>query len=84
MGIKSIGKIGSREWEGILPSIYISDHLESMELHLRTDEELTESLWVRVKGKEGDIIAGPCYRSPDQEDQEDEALYKQIGAASLP
>ncbi|GAB0209334.1 hypothetical protein GRJ2_003399100 [Grus japonensis] len=48
------------------------------------DEELTESLWVRIKGRAGtgDIIAEVCYRPPDQEDRVDEALYRQIGAAS--
>ncbi|GAB0202598.1 mitochondrial enolase superfamily member 1 [Grus japonensis] len=48
------------------------------------DEEPTESLWVRVKGRAGagDIIAGVCYRPPDQGDRADEALYRQIGAAS--
>ena len=30
-------------------------------LHLGIDEELTESLWVRVKG-EGDTVVGVCYR----------------------
>ena len=33
-------------------ALYINDHLESMELYLGMDEELTKSLWVRVKGKE--------------------------------
>ncbi|GAB0204603.1 hypothetical protein GRJ2_002925900 [Grus japonensis] len=48
------------------------------------DEEPSESLWVRIKGSAGagDIIAGICYRPPDQEDQADEALHRQIGAAS--
>ncbi|GAB0202998.1 hypothetical protein GRJ2_002765400 [Grus japonensis] len=48
------------------------------------DEEPTESLWVRIKGRAGagDIIAGVCYRPPDQGDQADEALYRQVGAAS--
>jgi len=27
--------------------------MESLKLHLRMDEELTKSLWVRVKGKAG-------------------------------
>ncbi|GAB0209762.1 hypothetical protein GRJ2_003441900 [Grus japonensis] len=55
-----------------------------MELHLGMDEEPTESLWVRIKGSTGtgDIIVGVCYRPPNQEDQVDEALYRQIGAAS--
>ncbi|GAB0206692.1 hypothetical protein GRJ2_003134800 [Grus japonensis] len=53
-----------------------------MELHLGMDEEPTKSLWVRIKGRAGDIIVGVCYRPPDQGDQADEALYRQIGAAS--
>ncbi|GAB0209401.1 hypothetical protein GRJ2_003405800 [Grus japonensis] len=65
-------------------ALYINDQLECMELHLGMDEELTESLWVRIKGRAGagDIIVGVCYRPPDQGDQADEALYRQIGAAS--
>ena len=49
------------------------------------DEELTKSLWVRIKGKAetGDIIVGVCCRPPVQENQAYEALYRQIGAASL-
>ena len=45
---------------------------------------MAKSLWVRIKGRAGtgDIIVGVCYRPPDQEDQADEALYRQIGAAS--
>ncbi|GAB0192596.1 hypothetical protein GRJ2_001724900 [Grus japonensis] len=48
------------------------------------DKEPTESLWVRIKGSAGagDIIVGVCYRPPDQGDQADEAIYRQIGAAS--
>lgn len=55
-------------------------NLESMGI----DEEVTESLWVRIKGKarESDIIVRVCCRPPDQEDQVDQALYKQIGEAS--
>ncbi|GAB0178933.1 hypothetical protein GRJ2_000358600 [Grus japonensis] len=55
-----------------------------MELHLGKDEEPTESLWVRIKGSTGagDIIAGVCYRPPDQGDRADKALYRQIGAGS--
>ena len=39
-----------------------------MELHLGIDEELTESLWVKEKAGEGDIMVGVCYRLPDKED----------------
>ncbi|GAB0191019.1 hypothetical protein GRJ2_001567200 [Grus japonensis] len=65
-------------------TLYINDQLECMELHLGMDEEPTKSLWVRIKGSTGagDIIAGVCYRPPDQGDRADEALYRQIGAAS--
>ncbi|GAB0205636.1 hypothetical protein GRJ2_003029200 [Grus japonensis] len=65
-------------------ALYVNDQLECMELHLGMDEEPTESLRVRIKGRAGagDTIAGVCYRPPDQGDQADEALYRQIGAAS--
>ncbi|GAB0209788.1 hypothetical protein GRJ2_003444500 [Grus japonensis] len=63
---------------------YVNDQLECMDLHLGMDEEPTESLWVRIKGSTGtgDIIVGVCYRPRDQGDRADEALYRQIGAAS--
>ncbi|GAB0186642.1 hypothetical protein GRJ2_001129500 [Grus japonensis] len=65
-------------------TLYVNDQLECMELHLGMDEELTKSLWVRIKGSAGagDIIAGVCYRPSDQGDQAGEALSRQIGAAS--
>ncbi|KAK4811175.1 hypothetical protein QYF61_019806 [Mycteria americana] len=55
-----------------------------MELCLGMDEEPSESLWVRIKERtgKGDIIVRVCYRPPDQEEQMDGALYRQIGAAS--
>ncbi|GAB0188301.1 hypothetical protein GRJ2_001295400 [Grus japonensis] len=65
-------------------ALYVNDQLECMELHLGMEEELTESLWVRIKERAGagDIIVGVCYRPPDQGNRADEALYRQIGAAS--
>ncbi|GAB0204502.1 hypothetical protein GRJ2_002915800 [Grus japonensis] len=65
-------------------ALYVDDQLECMELHLGMDEEPTESLWARIKGRAGagDIIAGVCYRPPDQGDRADEALYRQIEAVS--
>ncbi|GAB0181498.1 hypothetical protein GRJ2_000615100 [Grus japonensis] len=47
-------------------------------------EELTKSLWVRIKGRAGtgDIIVGVYYRPLDQEHQADDSLCRQIGAAS--
>jgi len=55
-----------------------------MELCLGLDEEPMESLWVKIKGRAGtgDITVGVCYQSPDQHERADEALYRQIGAAS--
>ncbi|GAB0205938.1 hypothetical protein GRJ2_003059400 [Grus japonensis] len=74
-------KQGTQEGGVILD---VNDRLECMELHLGMDEEPTENLWVRIEGRAGtgDIIAGVCYRPPDQGDRVDEALYRQIGAAS--
>jgi len=64
-------------------TLCVNDQLKCMELHLEVDEDLTESLWVRIKGRAGtgEIIVGVCYRPPNHEDQMDEALYRQIGAA---
>ncbi|PKU29971.1 hypothetical protein llap_19724 [Limosa lapponica baueri] len=64
-------------------ALYVNDQPESMELHLGMDEDPTESLWIRIKGSTGagDVTVGVCYRTPDQGDREDEALYRQIGAA---
>ncbi|GAB0205646.1 hypothetical protein GRJ2_003030200 [Grus japonensis] len=55
-----------------------------MELCLVMDEELKESLWVMIKERagKGNIIVDVCYRPPDQEEQVDETLYRQIGVAS--
>jgi len=43
-------------------ALYVNDQLECTEIHLGMDEELTESLWVRIKGRTetGDIIVGVC------------------------
>lgn len=70
-------------WEGGV-ALHVSEQLENMELRLKVDEELTESLWVRNKGRSGtgDIIAGIFYRWPVKEGQMYESLYRQIGAAS--
>ncbi|GAB0202744.1 hypothetical protein GRJ2_002740000 [Grus japonensis] len=82
MRVVGLAGILSRRGGGI--ALYVSDQLECMELHLGMDEEWTESPWVRIKGRAGaeDIIAGVCYRPPDQGDRADEALCRQIGAAS--
>ena len=66
MGKNSLGKTDGRRRGSVV--LYIKNQLESMELHLGIDEELTESLWVRVKGKagKGDIVVGVCYGLPNQ------------------
>jgi len=65
-------------------TLYVDDQLECMELCLGMDDEPTESLWARIKSRArtGDSIVGVCYRPPNQEDRVDEALCRQIGAAS--
>ena len=64
--------------------LYVNDELECTELCLGMDEEPTEAMWVRIKGRAGteDIIVEVYYRLPDQEDGAVQALYRQIGAAS--
>jgi len=48
------------------------------------NEERVESLWVRIKGQAhmGDITVDVYYRPPDQEEEIDEAFYRQLQAAS--
>jgi len=55
-----------------------------MDLHLGMDEEPTESLWVKNKGRAGtgNITVGVCYRPPDQDKSADETPYRQTGEAS--
>ena len=61
------------------------EQLECIELGPGASEEVVESLWVRIKGQahKGDITVGVYYRPPDQEEEEvDEAFYRQLQAAS--
>jgi len=48
-------------------ALYVNDQLDYMDLRLGMDEEPTESLWARNKGRArtGDIIVGFCYRPPN-------------------
>ncbi|KAK4806252.1 hypothetical protein QYF61_013396 [Mycteria americana] len=65
-------------------ALYVREQLECMELCLGMDDEPTESLRLRIKEHTGmgDIVVDVCYRLPDQEEQVDEAFYRQLGAAS--
>jgi len=65
-------------------ALYVREQLECIELGLGADEERTESLWVRIKGQahKGDVKVGVYYRPPDQEEEVDEAFYRQLQAAS--
>lgn len=66
----SLGKTGRGRRGGVL-SLYISGHLESMELHL---EELTESLWVR-EGRERRRCSESLSCSDCQSERGDYLIY---------
>jgi len=66
-------------------ALYVREQLECIELGRGANEERFESLWVRIKGQAhtSDITVGVYYRPPDQEEEEvDEAFYRQLQAAS--
>jgi len=65
-------------------ALYVKEQLECIELGLGADEEGLESLGVRIKGQPdmGDITVGVYYRPSDQEEEVDEAFYRQLQAAS--
>ncbi|KAK4832456.1 hypothetical protein QYF61_023503 [Mycteria americana] len=69
--------MSERQGGGI--ALYVREQLECMELCLGMADELTESLWVRIKEQTsmGDTVMGICYRPPDQEEEVDEALYRE-------
>lgn len=52
-------------------ALYVRVQTQCMMFGLGMDEKPTESLWLRIKRKAGigDIIAGGCYKQPDQEEQ---------------
>ena len=55
-----------------------------MEFCPGADERLAESLWERIKGQAimADIVLGVCYRPPDQEEDIDEASFRQLQVTS--
>lgn len=64
------GRIQAGEKRGSV-ALYGNDQQKCMELHLGMNEELTESLGVRIKWRAGtgDITEGVCCRPPEQEDE---------------
>jgi len=64
-------------------ALYVREQVECIELGLGGDEEQVESLCVRIKGQahKGDIRVGVYYWPPDQEEEVDEAFYRQLQAA---
>ncbi|XP_063280190.1 uncharacterized protein LOC134564864 isoform X3 [Prinia subflava] len=65
-------------------ALFVKLRLECMEVCLGVDDKQVESLWVRIKGQtsKGDTVVGVCYRLPEQEEEVDEAFYRQLEAAS--
>ncbi|GAB0207732.1 hypothetical protein GRJ2_003238900 [Grus japonensis] len=65
-------------------ALYVREQLECIELRLGVDEERVESLWLRMKGQAnmGDTVVGVDYRPPDQEEEVNEAFYRQLEVAS--
>ncbi|KAK4820464.1 hypothetical protein QYF61_027746, partial [Mycteria americana] len=53
-------------------------------LELDDGDDRVECLWVRMRGKanKADILLGVCYRPPNQDEEADEAFYKQLGEVS--
>jgi len=64
-------------------ALYVREKLEWIELCLGADEERVDSLRVRIKGQVhvDDIVVGVYYRPPDQEEEVDEAFYRQLNVA---
>jgi len=65
-------------------ALYVREKLDSIELCLGVDDEGVESLWVRIKGQShmGNIVVDVYYGPPDQEEEVDDAFYRQLQAAS--
>ncbi|KAJ7397045.1 mitochondrial fission process protein 1 [Pitangus sulphuratus] len=65
-------------------ALYVRQHLEYIKLCLGVEDEQVKSLWVRIKGStsKSDTVVGICYRPPKQEDEVDEAFYKQLEVVS--
>ena len=65
-------------------ALCVREQLECIKLHLGEGDVLLKTLGMRIKGQTsmGNTIAGVYYRPPDQEEEVDEAFYKQLETAS--
>jgi len=62
----------------------VREQIQCIELCLGADEEQVKSLWLRIKGQAhvGDTVVCVYYRPPNQEEEVDEAFYRQLKVAS--
>ncbi|GAB0210334.1 hypothetical protein GRJ2_003499200 [Grus japonensis] len=60
-------------------ALYVRECFDCLELDDCDDK--VECLWVRMRGK-ADILLGVCYRPPNQDEEADEAFYKQLAEVS--
>ena len=53
-------------------------------MEINDGDDRVKSLWVRIKAKvnKTDIIVGVCYRPPNQDEEVDKTLYRQLGEVS--
>ena len=63
-------------------ALYVRECFDCLELNDGNDK--VECLWVRIRGKanKADILVGVCYRPPNQDEETDEVLYKQLAEVS--
>lgn len=75
---KEIGKGG----RVVDVALYVKKDCECMEIN--DGDDRVESLWVRIKAKANktDIIMGVCYRPPNQDEEVDKTLYRELGEVS--
>ena len=63
-------------------ALYVRECFVCVELGNYDDK--VKCLWVRMRGKanKADILLGVCYRPPNQDEEADEAFYKQLAGVS--
>ena len=65
-------------------ALYVRECFDCIELD--DCDNKVECLWIRMRGKasNADILLGVCYRPPSQDEEADEAFYKQLAEVSQP